>query len=59
MEMEAYLHQDEWDYCQNGGVYQWKELGKIPLKTKRKWAKEYYKSKPKPYFTSFLREKIG
>lgn len=58
MEMEAYLQQDNWDYCKNGSVWLWKELEGIPLKTKRQWAKEYYQSKPKPYFTDFLKEKI-
>ena len=58
MEMEAYLNQDDWDYCMHGATYQWKEFEKIPLKTKREWAKEYYGSKPKPYYTHFLYEKL-
>lgn len=58
MELEAYLHQDEWDYCTHGAVSEWKEFEKIPMKEKRAWAKEYYGSKPKPYFTHFLQEKL-
>ena len=55
MEIEAYLNQDNWDYCQNGAVYQWKGFEKIlSLKEKREMAKKYYGSKPKPYFTDFL-----
>jgi hypothetical protein len=57
-EMEAYRYQDEWDYCMHGALYQWKEFEKITLKEKRAWAKEYYNSRPKPYFTYFLREKL-
>ena len=59
MEIEAYLNQDNWDYCQNGALYQWKGFEKIlTLKEKREMAKEYYGSKPKPYFTHFLYEKL-
>jgi hypothetical protein len=58
IEMEAYLNQDNWDYCMNGAVYQWKEFEKLKLKDKRSLAKEYYGHKRKPYITSFLREKI-
>ena len=58
MEMEAYLNQDNWDYCMNGATYQWKELEKITLKQKKEIAREYYNSKPKPYFTDFLKEKL-
>ena len=58
IEMEAYLNQDNWDYCMHGSVYQWKEFEKLSLKTKRAWAKEYYGSKPKPYFADFLRKKL-
>lgn len=58
IEMEAYLNQDNWDYCQHGAVYQWKELEDIKLKERRAWAKEYYDSKPKPYFAEFLEEKL-
>lgn len=59
MEMEAYLNQDDWDYCQHGATYQWKELEKLTLKKKREMAKKYYGSKPKPYFTAFLREELN
>jgi hypothetical protein len=57
-EMEAYLNQDNWDYCMHGAVYQWKEFNKLTLKEKRKYAKEYYGSSPRPYFADFIREKI-
>lgn len=56
MEMEAYLHQDEYDYCENTAT-QWRELKKIKAKTKKQWAKEYYKTKP--YYTDFLKEKLN
>lgn len=60
MEIEAYLNQDNWDYCKHGATYQWKEFEKIlTLKEKREMAKEYYGSKPKPYFTHFLYEKLN
>ena len=58
IEMEAYLNQDDWDYCMNGAVYQWKEFERLKLKDKRSLAKEYYDHKRKPYITGFLREKI-
>ena len=58
MEMEAYLNQDNWDYCMNGAVYQWKDFEGIPLKTRREWAKEYYANKHKPYYPYFLRQKL-
>jgi len=54
MEIEAYLNQDNWDYCKHGATYQWKEFEKLTLKKKREMAKKYYNSKPKPYFTNFL-----
>lgn len=58
IEMEAYLNQDNWDYCMEGKLYQWKEFEKLTLKEKKKLAKEYYGTKPRPYFASFLREKL-
>ena len=58
MEIEAYLNQDNWDYCTYNATYQWKEFEKITLKKKRELAKEYYGSNPKPYFTHFLYEKL-
>ena len=58
MEIEAYLNQDNWDYCTTNPTYQWKEFEKLTLKQKRELAKEYYSSKPKPYFTHFLYEKL-
>ena len=58
IEMEAYLNQDDWDYCMKGATYQWKELEDITLKEKRAMAKEYYSHRVKPYFTFFLREKL-
>lgn len=59
IEMEAYLNQDDWDYCMNGAVYQWKEFEKLKLKDKRKLAKEYYDNARKPYITYFLKQKKG
>ena len=59
IEMEAYLNQDNWGYCMNGAVYQWKEFEKLKLKDKRKLAKEYYDKVRKPYITYFLKEKMG
>ena len=32
IEMEAYLHQDNWDYCMQGEKHQWKELERLKLK---------------------------
>lgn len=58
MEIEAYLNQDNWDYPNNGATYQWKKFEKLTLRKKREMAKEYYSSKPKPYFTHFLYEKL-
>lgn len=58
MEIEAYLNQDNWDYCQQGATYQWKGFEKLSIKEKRAWAKEYYNSRPKPYFTHFLYKKL-
>ena len=58
MEIEAYLNQNNWEYCTYDATYQWKEFEKLTLKKKRELAKEYYDSKPKPYFTHFLYEKL-
>lgn len=58
IELEAYLNQDDWNYCMNGKVYQWKTFEKLTLKEKWKMAKEYYNNHRKPYFPSFLKEKI-
>ena len=58
IEMEAYLNQDDWNYCMHGATRQWKLLETLTLKDKRRLAKEYYGSKPKPYITRFLRIKL-
>ena len=58
IEMEAYLNQDDWDYCMHGATRQWKLLETLTLKDKRRLAKEYYGSKPKPYITRFLHIKL-
>ena len=59
IEIEAYLNQDNWDYCMQGATCQWKTLEKyLKLKDKRAMAKEYYKNRTKPYYTFFLREKL-
>ena len=59
IEMEAYLNQDDWEYCMRGLVYRWKEFEKLKLKDKKKLAKEYYESVPRPYFADFLRKKLN
>lgn len=58
MELEAYLNQDNWYYSTHGAVSQWKEFEKLSLKEKKELAKEYYNSKPRPYFADFLRMKL-
>ena len=58
MELEAYLNQDTWGYCEYEATYQWKEFEKLTLKKKRELAKEYFGYKPRPYFTDFLRKKL-
>ena len=58
IEIEAYLNQDDWDYCMQEENAQWKEFEKLTLKEKRELAKEYYKSHPRTYITRFLREKL-
>ena len=59
IEMEAYLNQDDWEYCMHGLVYRWKEFEKLKLKDRKKLAKEYYGSVPRPYFAAFLRKKLN
>ncbi len=58
IEIEAYLNQDNWDYCMHGATYQWKEFEKLTLKKKWSLAKEYYSSRHRPYITNFLRKKL-
>lgn len=58
MEIEAYLNQDNWDYCPYNATYQWKEFEKLTLKKKRELAKEYYHGYARPYITNFLYEKL-
>jgi hypothetical protein len=58
IEMEAYLNENNWNYCMNGKVYQWKTFEKLKLKEKRKLAKEYYSNKPEPYIGTFLKNKL-
>ena len=41
IEMEAYLHQDNWDYCMQGAKKQWKSFEKIGIKKRYKLAKKY------------------
>lgn len=57
-ELEAYANQDDWDYCL-GKCENWKVYKKLTLKQKRQFAKDYYKSPIKPYFTSFIRININ
>ena len=57
IEMEAYLNQDNWDYCMHGATYQWKRLEEcLTLKDKHALAKAYYRKKF--YYTLFLSEKL-
>lgn len=58
IEMEAYLNQDNWDYCMHGAVYEWKDFEKLKFKKKWDMANEYYSYTIKPYFTDFLKEKL-
>lgn len=58
IEIEAYVNEDNWDYCINGPVYQWKMFERLTLKEKRKLAKEYYHLMPKPYIGKFLLDKF-
>ena len=58
LEMEAYMNQDNWDYCTHRVATQWKEFEKLKLKEKRKLAKEYYKLFYKPYFSDFLKDNL-
>jgi hypothetical protein len=54
-ELEAYRHQDNWDYCL-GKCVDWKRYKKLTLKQKRSLAKEYYRHKI--YFPDFIETKI-
>jgi hypothetical protein len=47
IEMEAYSHERDYEYANNGKVVGWKELEKLTLKEKRELAKEYYNSRNK------------
>lgn len=58
IEIEAYLNQDDWDYCMKKTANQWKEFEKLTLKEKRELAKEYFSHEKKPYFTHFLYKKL-
>jgi hypothetical protein len=58
IEIEAYLNQDNWDYCMQEENTQWKEFEELTLKEKRELAKEYYEPHLKTYITRFLREKL-
>lgn len=40
-ELEAYMHEDDFEYCQNGAVYGWKEYEKMSMKDKKKYAKDF------------------
>jgi hypothetical protein len=59
IEMEAYMYQDDWNYCMHGKVYRWKDFEELSLKDRYKLAKEYYGSKFRPYITYFLQQKFG
>ena len=58
IEIEAYLNQDEWDYCMHGATYQWKDFEKMGIKTRYKLAKKYYTSTFRPYITYFLKNEL-
>ena len=47
IEMEAYNHERDYEYANNGEVTEWKKLEKLTLKEKRELAKEYYNSRKK------------
>ena len=57
-EIEAYLNQDEWDYCMHGATYQWKDFEKMGMKARYKLAKKYYTSTFRPYITYFLKNEL-
>ena len=58
IEMEAYLNQDNWDYCMHGAVYQWKDFEKLGFKKRYKLAKKYYKCILRVYITSYLKDEL-
>jgi hypothetical protein len=57
-ELEAYLNENNWDYCMHGAVYQWKEFEKLTLKRKYNLAKEYYANRRNISFSNFLRKNL-
>jgi len=54
-ELEAYRHEEEFDYC-NNPCDGWKKYNTLKLKEKRMFAKEYYSGHY--IFRDFIREKI-
>jgi hypothetical protein len=60
IELEAYLNQNNWDYCMHGATYQWKEFERLKLKQKRAYAKEWYSNKQSygNNFSRFIKERI-
>ena len=54
-ELEAYRHEEEFDYC-NKACDGWKKYNTLKLKEKRMFAKEYYGGHY--IFRDFIREKI-
>lgn len=58
VEMEAYLNQDNWKYYSNSVTEQWKAFGKIHLRDKYRYAKEYFNFEPKPSFGRYVYDSI-
>lgn len=56
--MEAYLNQDNWKYYSNSVTEQWKAFGKIHLRDKYRYVKEYFNFEPKPSFGRYVYDSI-
>ena len=54
-ELEAYRHEDEWDYCTKP-CGDWKKYKALTMKQKKEFAKEYYKFTL--VFSEFIKTKI-
>ena len=54
-EIEAYLHEDEWDYPTKAAT-EWKELQKLPYREKLQIAREYNRNKRKKTYRQILKE---
>lgn len=58
-EMEAHLHENEWNYCQNGQVIQWKKFEKLSLIEKFKLSKKYKKVSGALRFRNFMKQEFA